>query len=34
MVERALAEQLTNKRIASPGVYMHQMPYPCYKKDR
>ena len=33
MIERALAEQLTNKRIASPGVYIQQMPYPCWKED-
>ena len=33
MVERALAEHFTGRRIATPGVYLHQMPYPCWKSD-
>ena len=34
MVERALVDEIADERVASPGVYLHQMPYPCYKKDR
>ena len=34
MVERALVDEVAGERVASPGVYLHQMPYPCYKKDR
>ena len=34
MVERALVDEVAGERVASPGLYLHQMPYPCYKKDR
>jgi ABC-type multidrug transport system fused ATPase/permease subunit len=34
MVERAAMEVLAGKNITSPGVYIQEMPYPCYKKDR
>lgn len=34
LMERAVAEQLAGVRIASPGLYLQQMPYPCYKEDR
>ena len=34
MVERAMAEELVGQRIPTPGVYLQQMPYPCYQKDR
>ena len=34
MVERAMAEELVGERIPTPGVYLQQMPYPCYQKDR
>ena len=34
MVERALVEELSQSRVATPGVYLHQMPYPCYNQDK
>ena len=34
MVERGLMEQISGKEIPTPGVYLQQMPYPCYKLDR
>ena len=33
-IERALIEVLTGKNVTNPGVYMQEMPYPCYLKDR
>ena len=33
MVEHAIAEEIAGKRIAAPGVYLNEMPYPCYEKD-
>ena len=27
-------EEIAGRRVASPGVYLQQMPYPCYKRDR
>ena len=34
MVERAAIEELADKNITSPGVYIQEMPYPCYKRDK
>ena len=34
MIERAVMEEIADHRIASPGVYLQEMPYPCYKRDR
>ncbi len=34
MIERAMMEELAGHRIASPGVYLQEMPYPCFKYDR
>ena len=33
MVEHAIAEEIAGKRIAAPGVYLNEMPYPCYNLD-
>ena len=33
MVERAVLEEIVGHRVATPGAYLHEMPYPCYKKD-
>lgn len=29
-----MIEEIAGHRIASPGVYLQEMPYPCYKDDR
>lgn len=34
MIERAVMEEIIGDRVASPGVYLQEMPYPCYKRDR
>ncbi len=34
MVERALVEEIAGERVATPGIYLHQMPYPCYNHDK
>lgn len=34
MIERALMEEMLGTAVPTPGVYLHQMPYPCYEKDR
>ena len=34
MLERAVMEQIVGARVASPGVYIQEMPYPCYKLDK
>ena len=33
MIERATLEEMVGHRVASPGVYVQEMPYPCYKDD-
>lgn len=33
MVERAVVEEIAGHRIATPGAYLHEMPYPSYEKD-
>ena len=27
-------EQILGYRVSSPGVYLQQMPYPCYRRDK
>jgi ABC-type transport system involved in multi-copper enzyme maturation permease subunit len=34
MIERAMMEEIVGDRVASPGVYIQEMPYPCFKRDR
>ena len=34
MIERAVLEEIVGDRVASPGLYLQEMPYPCYKEDR
>lgn len=34
MIERAVLEEVVGDRVASPGVYIQEMPYPCFKRDR
>lgn len=34
MVERALAEEIVGHPIPTPGLYLQQMPYPCYQHDK
>jgi ABC-type multidrug transport system ATPase subunit len=33
MVERGLLEAIVGHRVASPGAYLHEMPYPNYDHD-
>lgn len=33
-IERAIINLHSNREVIKPGVYMHEMPYPCYSKDR
>ena len=33
MLECATVEQIVGHRVASPGVYVQRMPYPCYMDD-
>ena len=33
MLERATVEQIAGGRVASPGVYVQRMPYPCYNRN-
>lgn len=33
MIERAVMEEILGHRMASPGVYLQEMPYPCFKSD-
>ena len=33
MIERAVMEEIVGHRVASPGIYLQEMPYPCYKED-
>lgn len=33
LVERAMLEEIVGARVPTPGVYIHRMPYPCYKDD-
>ena len=28
-----MMEEIVGNRVASPGVYLQEMPYPCYKED-
>lgn len=28
-----MVEEIVGHRVASPGVYLQEMPYPCYKSD-
>lgn len=32
-LERAMIDILTGRNITNPGVYVQEMPYPCYLKD-
>lgn len=32
-LERAMIDMLTGKNITNPGLYIQQMPYPCYLAD-
>ena len=32
-LERAISEVLVGHDITSPGLYIQEMPYPCYMKD-
>lgn len=34
MIERAVMEEMVGHRVASPGIYLQEMPYPCYKEDK
>ena len=33
LIERTFVEILTNKTVYEPGVYIQQLPYPCYIED-
>ena len=33
MIERAAMEEILDKKVVTPGVYLHEMPYPCFKED-
>ena len=33
MVERGVMEEIVGHRVASPGAYLHEMPYPSYNED-
>lgn len=33
MIERASLEEIVGHRVATPGGYLHEMPYPCYNDD-
>lgn len=33
LIERALMEEIVGERIQTPGLYLQEMPYPCYKDD-
>lgn len=33
MVERAIIDEIVGHRVASPGAYVHEMPYPSYNED-
>ena len=33
MIERASMEEILGKKVVTPGVYLHEMPYPCFKED-
>ena len=32
IVERAMVDEIVGLKVASPGLYVQQMPYPCYVK--
>ena len=34
LIERATLDEVTGKDVIKPAVYLHEMPYPCYVKDR
>ena len=34
MIERGAIEVLSGKNITSPGVYVQELPYPCYNRDK
>ena len=33
MLERAMSEEMLGHSILAPGLYMQQMPYPCFQYD-
>lgn len=33
-LERAISEVLVGRNIISPGLYIQEMPYPCYLEDQ
>ena len=33
MVERAIIDEIIGDRVTSPGGYVHQLPYHCFKND-
>ncbi len=34
MMERAVMEEILGQRVSSPGVYLQEIPYPCYRYDK
>ncbi len=34
MIERATVEEIVGHRVATPGVYVQHMPYPCYIRNK
>lgn len=33
MLERGSMEEIVGRRVAGPGAYVQEMPYPCYSDD-